>query len=257
MKKLKILLSNDDGYQSEALQKLALKLSSFAEVIVVAPHDEKSGVGHAFTYYKNIETIKHSYDLYTLWSVKAMPADCVKWALCELLKNEMPDLCLSGINNGHNAGIAALYSGTVACAREATLFNIPAIGFSILSFAEKKTLNYSIEWICHFVKSEHWKKIEPRTFWNINFPEEKLYPFKGLRICTQGQAMYDDQYSLESQQDDQHVWQLNGKKLPHEFEASSDDFALAEGWISLVPHQIETTHIQSLKQLSKVDFGPL
>jgi 5'-nucleotidase len=257
MKKLKILLSNDDGYQSIALQSLALKLSTIADVVVVAPHDEKSGVGHAFTYSKSIETIKHSHEDYALWSVKAMPADCVKWALCELLKNDMPDLCLSGINNGHNAGIAALYSGTVACAREASLFNIPAIGFSVLNFSEKKALDYSIEWVFNFVKSELWKKIGSRSFWNINFPEEKYLPYLGLRICTQGQAMYDDQYILESQQDNQSSWQLNGKKLPHEFEATSDDFALEQGWMSLVPHQIETTHIQTLEQLSKVDFGQL
>jgi 5'-nucleotidase len=256
---MKILLSNDDGYNSIALIELANRLSQNHQVWVVAPNGEQSGVGHAFTYHRAFTVeAKKEFD-YPCYAVSGTPADSVKWALCELLKDEPVDVVISGINNGHNAGVAAVYSGTVACAREAALWGVPGVGFSVLSFYETDLFEKALRWTVEWIEQAHFKQMKKRTFWNINFPSRaqlelnQLVDFKCLKVCTQGQTMYEDAYYLQPSENNSHTqWQLKGEKHTHSFENTSDDHFLALGHITLVSHQIETTDYSDIERLQSI-----
>jgi 5'-nucleotidase len=122
-----ILLSNDDGVTAPGIQQLAAALGSFAQVTVVAPDSNCSGVSNALTLSRPLSVTKTSGGHY---SVNGTPSDCVHVALTALMQHA-PDLVVSGINNGQNMGEDTLYSGTVAAAMEGYLFGVPAIAFSL------------------------------------------------------------------------------------------------------------------------------
>ncbi len=129
---MRILLTNDDGIYAPGLRALRLELQKLGTVTVVAPATEQSAAGHSVTLLNPLlvsEVFEDDGKTPIGWAVEGRPADCVKLALLELLP-EPPDLIISGLNAGSNAGINVLYSGTVAAAMEGFVFGIPAIAFS-------------------------------------------------------------------------------------------------------------------------------
>ena len=129
---MRILLTNDDGVFAPGLAALEQQLRHLGEVIVVAPSTEQSGVGHTITFLTPL-TCKsiHRNGQHWAWAVDGSPADCVKLSIGELLKSQPVDLVVSGINNGLNAGINVLYSGTVAAAIEGAFFGVTSVAVSL------------------------------------------------------------------------------------------------------------------------------
>src|SRR4051812_40377506 len=129
---MRILIANDDGIESPGIQALANAAAELGEVIVVAPHRERSTAGHSLTLHKplRIHTVgKNRY------STSGTPADCIYLGVREILK-EKPDLVLSGLNCGANLGTDIYYSGTVAAAREGALLKIPSYAFSMVDLRQ-------------------------------------------------------------------------------------------------------------------------
>src|SRR6267154_2519228 len=128
---MRILLTNDDGIYAPGLRVLRKELQKFGEVTVVAPATEQSATGHSITLLVPlmVQEVRDEDDQFLGWAVEGKPADCVKLALQELLP-EPPDLVVSGMNAGSNAGINVLYSGTVAAAIEASFFRHTSIAVS-------------------------------------------------------------------------------------------------------------------------------
>ena len=146
LRKTRVLITNDDGVGSVNLHALALALSEVSDVYVFAPEDEQSGVGHAFTIRRglriqHVETVPGKAKLpYEVYSVSGTPADCVKFAVGHFANYGLDDnsivpegfdVCFSGVNVGENSGVSSLYSGTVAGAREAALWGVPAVALSL------------------------------------------------------------------------------------------------------------------------------
>ncbi|HZA96357.1 MAG TPA: 5'/3'-nucleotidase SurE, partial [Burkholderiaceae bacterium] len=125
---MRILVSNDDGYLAPGLAALADAMRPLGEVTVVAPEQNSSGASNSLTLHRPL-TISRAHNGFTF--INGTPSDCVHIALTGLL-DQMPDLIVSGINNGQNMGDDTIYSGTVAAAMEGYLFGIPAIAFSLL-----------------------------------------------------------------------------------------------------------------------------
>ena len=134
-----IVLTNDDGIQSEGLHVIARSLSAFADVYVFAPLCEKSGVGHGFTFRTPLTVQKFEEYDYPAYGVDGTPSDCVKIAECKFLEGQNIDLVISGLNNVENAGMAVSYSGTVAGAREGAMWGIPSIAVSAASHSSETT----------------------------------------------------------------------------------------------------------------------
>lgn len=133
---MKILLSNDDGVHAQGIHELANELRDLAEIIIVAPDRNRSGASNSLTLEQPLRVQEIAENTY---SVQGTPTDCVHFALNELLKNDMPNLVLTGINHGANLGDDVLYSGTVAAAMKGHFLGVQSVAFSLVGKKHFKT----------------------------------------------------------------------------------------------------------------------
>ncbi|MCF0223859.1 MAG: 5'/3'-nucleotidase SurE [Fibrobacter sp.] len=246
-KKMNVLITNDDGYQSANLRALAEALTSYANVFVFAPFEEQSGASHAFTVRHELVVKKHECASYELYSVEGTPADCAKFAIGHFAK-EMGfrfDVCFSGINIGENSGVSAIYSGTVGGAREAALWDVPGIALSLHGH-HCDMLDESIEFAKRVVKERLFDLIDNHTFWNVNFPKREDGPFMGYKATKMSLGMFTDHYSETPK-----GWQLDGEKLWRQEPEDSDDYSLYHGYATITPLRIDQTDKESLKKISE------
>ena len=143
-----ILVTNDDGIYSPGLRYLINILNEIGKVVVVAPDSPQSAQSHAITINQPIscDKIKIDNGKQLEFICSGTPVDCVKLALSEIL-DKKPDICVSGINHGSNASINVIYSGTVSAAVEASIHEIPSVGFSILDYSENTELKHTEKYI--------------------------------------------------------------------------------------------------------------
>lgn len=249
---MNILITNDDGISSPALRMLSDYLCSLdvvQKVFVVAPLLEQSGVGHAFTLLKPFACVKQKAWGVPAYALSGTPADCVKFANVELLKDEKIDLVISGINNGSNAGVAALYSGTVAAAREACLWGVRSLALSAPNI-RRVNVEPILEWLGNLLNSGDWLSIKPTNLWNVNASDVNILKnniHQGVKFCKMGLVMYEDAYI---QHEESEKWMLEGKKstVPQE---DTDDYWLEQGFMTIVPLKIEQTDNGELIDLKK------
>ena len=172
----RILVTNDDGVASEGIAALAAALRPIGEVLVVAPHAESSAIGHALTLRRPLRIEEHRPGFY---AVDGTPTDCVNLGVAVLMKNQPPDLVVSGINTGWNLGDDVTYSGTVAGALEAALLGIPAIAVS-LRRSRDLTFDFGPSGKVAAMLAEVVLRhgLPDRTFFNVNMPKGIPLGFK-------------------------------------------------------------------------------
>src|SRR2546421_7491689 len=180
---MRILLTNDDGIYAPGLRALRKELQHLGEVLVVAPATEQSAVGHSITVLTPllVQEVVDDQGQFMGWAVEGRPADCIKLALLELLP-EPPDLIVSGLNAGSNAGINVLYSGTVAAAIEGAFFQRTSIAVS-LEYSKLKPLDFSRAADLARRVIEQIMSRQPPTgsLFNINIPSFEKGPIRGIR----------------------------------------------------------------------------
>lgn len=168
-----ILLTNDDGVYAPGLRALRTELKKLGKVTVVAPVGEQSAVGHSITLLTPlvVQEVVDEQQQPMGWAVEGRPADCVKLALLELLKNDPPDLIVSGMNAGSNAGINVLYSGTVAAAIEGAFFRKTSVAVS-LEYSKPKPLDFprAAEMARRVIEQILPQTLAPGSLININIP---------------------------------------------------------------------------------------
>ncbi|EAK9869509.1 5'/3'-nucleotidase SurE [Campylobacter lari] len=250
----KILLTNDDGYESKGLIKLAkmLKKHFKAEITIVAPANEKSACSHSITLTKPLRFQKVKKRFYKLED--GTPADCVYLALHALYKNHLPDLIISGINKGANVGEDITYSGTCAGAMEAVLHGIPAIALSQFYQDDQKELNFKLALnITKKIVKKVFKKgfpLDKKEFLNINFPSSKTN-FKGIKICKAGKRIYSyEAHSNINPRGVEYYW-LAAANLDHEDEKKSDIALLKQGYATITPIMLDLTAYKKIKTIKK------
>jgi 5'-nucleotidase len=252
-----VLLTNDDGYDSEGIRLLFHVLKKRYRVIVIAPDSEKSGVGHSFTYHKPLyyRKIENSY-AEEVYSVSGSPADCVKFAVSHLLP-ETPDLIVSGMNMGENSGISSFYSGTVAAAREGAFWKIRSISFSLCEKGEAYAAQYA-DCIPDIIGTimENDTQFEKRVFFNVNFPPCHPDKINGLKITKQSMAFFDDRYkviTLKNNGKMQEGFRIYGNKVDIEESYDYDSRALLNNWITVTPHTFDSTSYEDFLKLKKLE----
>ncbi|BAE81260.1 stationary-phase survival acid phosphatase [Chlamydia felis Fe/C-56] len=190
-KKLKVLLTNDDGIFAKGISLLVSNLlkADFADLYIVAPNTEQSGKSMSFSYTEpvSIERVDYHQPVAGAWAVSGSPVDCIKLALGDLFLDSLPDIVLSGINNGSNAGRNIFYSGTAGAAMEAVISGIPAIAFSqeehISCFQEKKSCEL-IKMLVLYALSRPFPLL---TGFNVNFPAcENNEEWQGMKLVATG-----------------------------------------------------------------------
>src|SRR5262249_11441647 len=189
---MRILLTNDDGVYAPGLRALRKELQKLGEVTVVAPATEQSAVGHSITLLTPllVQEVVDERNQLMGWAVEGRPADCVKLALLELLP-EPPDLLVSGLNAGSNAGINVLYSGTCAAAIEGAFFKLTSIAVS-LEYTKPKPLDFprAAELARTVVEQILSHRPETGTLFNVNIPSLEKGPVRGIRTVPQNIAPY-------------------------------------------------------------------
>lgn len=238
-KKPHILITNDDGINAPGIRHLWESLRDYADLTVAAPHTEQSATSLSITLRAPLRIEKASWiDANRAFSVTGTPADCVKLGIC-ILMDEKPDLVVSGINRGNNAGRNVLYSGTVAGAIESVLHGIPSIAFSCHDYWDT---DYTLA-KAHVPKIvEHVLKHPlPRgTLLNVNFPSQEFQTIKGYKLTRQGRQYWAEDPAERSHPAERHQYYWLGAKLV-EFEeaADSDVHWLKQGYVTAVPLHID------------------
>ena len=250
-KKPLILVTNDDGITAPGIRALIEIMNEVGETIVVAPDSPQSAMGHAITINSTLhcEKIIVNNSSQLEYSCTGTPADCVKLAINELLDRK-PDLCVSGINHGSNSSINVIYSGTMSAAMEAGIEGIPAIGFSLLDYNWKADFNPLRKYIKQITIEALSNKIPENVVLNVNFPKLKEEEIKGIKICRQAKAKWVEKFDKRTNPMGREYFWLTGSFVNKDKGEDTDEWALKEGYISIVPTQFDLTAHRSIQQLN-------
>jgi 5'-nucleotidase len=236
-----ILVTNDDGITSPGIAALVKAMQPLGNVIVVAPDSPQSGMGHAITISRPIrlDEVKVFKNV-KCYQSSGTPADCVKLAVSQLL-DKKPDLVVSGINHGSNSSISVIYSGTMSAALEAAIEGIPAIGFSLVNYSHEADMDSSGKVAAHLAKLVLKNGLMPGTVLNVNIPDINFKEMKGLRICRQARAKYEEEFDERVDPHGRKYYWMVGKFLNLDHGDDTDEWALANNYISVVPVQYDMT----------------
>ena len=247
-KKIKILLTNDDGINAPGLYALYDEMKKMGEVSIVAPDSEKSAVGHAITLSDPLRVydFKKNENFFG-YAVNGTPADCVKLAYWAL--GIKPDLLISGINLGSNTGINIIYSGTVSAATEGVFLNIPSFAISLTTFSNPN-FNVAAKFARKLSQIILDNGLPEGTLLNVNVPSvEKESDLKGVQITRQGNAMYHEEFDKRCDPHKRVYYWLTGQKIKLEKEPDIDDRAILNKEISITPIHFDLTNHDCLEKL--------
>ncbi len=249
-----ILVTNDDSLYAKGIKSLVEAVKPLGEVVVVAPKDPQSGMGHAITIHDPLR-LKKSTEIKDVeaYTCSGTPVDSVKLAIYKVLKRR-PTLLVSGINHGSNAATNILYSGTMSAAVEGAIEGIPSIGFSLLDFdadADFDAAKYYAQKICKMVLKNGLPK---GTCLNVNIPKGKLEDIKGLKICRQGKAFWEDAFEKRVDPFGGDYYWLTGDFSVTDRGEDTDMYALDQNYVSVVPTQFDMTAHHLITQLNEWDF---
>jgi 5'-nucleotidase len=248
---VRILLTNDDGVYAPGLQALRRALLRLGAVTVVAPAGEQSAVGHSITLLTPliVQEVLDENQRPMGWAVEGRPADCVKLALLELL-SEPPDLIVSGLNAGSNAGINVLYSGTVAAAIEGAFFQRPSIAVS-LEYTKTQPLDFprAAEVACRVIEQILRHPLAAGALFNVNIPSLERGPIRGVRVVPQNVAPYLETFDRRVDPRGRvYFWSMPNLTCP-EPHPDTDVIAMAEGYVTVTPLQFNLTDAVMLEKM--------
>jgi 5'-nucleotidase len=255
----RVLITNDDGYESKGLYALIEAVEGLAEVVVVAPTVEKSACGHSLTLTRPLRFIEVKENFYKLDD--GTPSDCVFLSLAKIFKDKKPDLVLSGINIGANMGEDITYSGTAAGAMEAVLQGIPAISISQVCRSNCRDV-FDLEFklakkvVRDLVKTifEKGYPLDDRRFLNINIPPVEPNECNGIKITHAGRRAYGNDADVYINPRGQEYYWIGLPKLEWHHSKSplsnfSDFEAIRDNFVSITPIHLDMTHYESIKRV--------
>lgn len=245
---MKILISNDDGIDSPGIHALAQKLREIGDVLVVAPKTEQSAVGHAITMKIPVRVYEYvKNNEFFGYAVEGTPADCIKMGIKNILKAQ-PDIVVSGINNGSNAAINIIYSGTVSAAREAAIMDVPSIAVSIANHFVTD-FDYAAELAKELVLEVHEKGVKAGTLLNVNIPDLPKDEIKGVVVTKQGLSKWDDVYEERVDPYGKKYYWLTGQIIDLDKDIGSDHFALQNNYATITPIHFDLTDYEMYEEL--------
>ena len=249
-----ILVTNDDGIFAPGITFLAKVASKFGRIIVVAPDKPQSGMGHAITINSTLRIQKTNYHAAEMeYACTGTPVDCVKMAVNHILKKR-PDLVVSGINHGSNSSINVIYSGTMSAAIEGALEGTPSIGFSLCDYAMEADFEQAEKFVSKIIEEALKNKMPKGVCLNVNIPKLKEADFRGIKVVRQARANWVERFEERKDPYGRHYYWLTGEFVNFEPESlDTDEWALANGYISVVPTQADLTAHKSLTVLKNFE----
>jgi len=241
---MRILISNDDGYEAKGIKQLTKSLSEIAEVIVVAPSENKSAASSSLTLGRPLRPIQIEKNIYT---VDGTPSDCVHLALCGFIKESI-DLVVTGINFGANLGDDTIYSGTVAGAIEGRFLGLPSIAISLASW-EGNHFETAGEIAKRLVTQIDKSELSYNTIINVNVPDVPLSEIQGIKTTRLG-SRHKSEPSIKDTEDTS-LYRIgeNGKEADNS--EGTDFHAISNNFVSVTPLQIDTTKYSELQRVEE------
>lgn len=249
-KKPLILVVNDDGITAPGIQFLISVVKDFGEVVVVAPDKAMSGMGHAITINSTLRL--NSYE--NNWGVEAYscsgtPVDCVKFGTKVVGKGRTFDLVVSGINHGTNSSINVIYSGTMSAAVEGSIEGIPSIGFSLDDHASDADFSGCEDVVKKVISSVLSNQMEKGYSLNVNIPKVSKEEIKGIRICRQAKAYWNEDFDKRKDPFGGTYYWLTGEFVYQDEGEDTDIWALRNNYVSIVPTQFDLTNYSAVETL--------
>ena len=248
-----ILITNDDGIFAGGIQALAEVMVQFGDVIVVAPDKPQSGMGHAVTINDILRLKKVDFPVdgvQAAYSTSGTPVDCVKLAIYSILEGRKPDFLVSGINHGANSSINVIYSGTMSAAVEGAVESIPSIGFSLLNHDRNADFSAAKHIVQRVVQESLANGIPKDTCLNVNIPDLPYSEIKGIKVCRQARAFWEDAFEAkESPSGEKYFW-LTGVFKVYDKGEDTDEWALEHGYASVVPTHYDLTAHHALSMMN-------
>ncbi len=237
-----ILITNDDGITALGIRNLISVMNEIGDVWVVAPDKGQSGMGHAITVNStlHVDEVRIDDGPQKEYSCSGTPADCVKIAISELLPKK-PDLCVSGINHGSNSAINVIYSGTMSAAIEAGMEGVPSIGFSLLDYSLDANFEHSKVFIKKIAENTLKQGLPQGVILNVNIPNLSVDNIKGVRVCRQAKATWEEEFDRRIDPRGRTYFWLTGKFVNLDKGEDTDEWALANDYVSVVPVQYDLT----------------
>lgn len=242
----RILVTNDDGIYSEGLRKLAAVCRELGEVTIVAPDREQSAASHALTLNRPLRLLEVEKNA---WVVDGTPTDCVNLAVLKLMRDQRPDLIVSGINFGPNLGDDVTYSGTISAAFEGALLNIPSIAFSAL-VGEDFSFDRCAEFARELVRVALEEHRDPRVVLNVNFPTGD---FAGVKVAKLGKRIYSEGVIERLDPRGRKYYWIGGEPPVWHPGEGTDFEAIQGGYISITPLHLDLTDHQSIPRLKSLE----
>jgi 5'-nucleotidase len=245
-----ILVCNDDGITAPGLRCLIKIMNELGEVVVVAPDGPQSGKGHAITIEGILRCDEISIDdgPQKEYSVSGTPVDCVKLAVNVVLDRK-PDLVVSGINHGSNSSINVIYSGTMSAAVEGSLEGIPSVGFSLLDYSWDADFDSARDHIMGIAESVLKNGLPHGVCLNVNIPKYIGQPYNGVKICRQARANWEEEFDARVDPRRRNYYWLTGKFVNYDSGEDTDEWALANYYISVVPVNSDITAHKMITEL--------
>ena len=256
---MKILITNDDGYEAKGIHTLVHIMKKFGDVTVVAPKTHHSGMSMAISLglkplgFRDLGIIDGAQWMY----LDGTPASCAKFAIDEVFKDGLPDVVLSGINHGSNASTAMWYSGTIGAAREGALGGVPAFAVSLANLHEDA--DFSV--VEHFFPAIFEKLManlpkDKIVVYNVNFPDLPPEQIRGIRSTTQGREMWVNEFvpvEPSGRREGEAYYVMAGDVVPlSNNPVNSDNWAEDNGYISITPHSLDNTDMDEYRRLSEL-----
>lgn len=246
-----ILISNDDGITAPGIAMLVRVMRRLGEVVVVAPNSPQSGMGHAITIGHPLRLDSSTlFEGVEAYECSGTPADCVKLAKHCVLKDRQPDLVVSGINHGSNSSVNVLYSGTMSAAIEAAIEGLPAIGFSLCEYGHNADFSHAEPWVEHVARQALEHGIPAGTALNVNIPRNSDQPIAGIRLCRQARAKWQEEFDLRHDPYKRPYYWLIGEFVNLDQGTDTDEWALANNYVSIVPCQFDLTALHGLREMN-------
>ena len=263
MKKTReILVTNDDGFRARGIQVLAQMLRTYGNVTVVAPCEPQSGKSVSLTLDKPLmierpvtEDATETLGSLRVYTLSGTPADCAKLGINIFLhEHKLPDLMVSGINHGSNASAASIYSGTLGATVEGTLYGIPSVGFSINTHDD----NPDFEGVLFYGRQILDRVLEDglrnNVYLSVNCPAIPKDQIRGIRMARQGAGRWVKEFDHRVTLRGKHYFWMVGEFEDQEAVGApdADHHVVDSGYISIVPHRIDTTDYEELERLQQL-----
>ena len=246
-----ILITNDDSIYSKGIRSLIDAVKDLGQVVVVAPSLPQSGMGHAVTLKEPIRlTPIHRFEgVLASYACSGTPVDSVKIAR-DIILDRKPDICLSGINHGSNSSINIIYSGTMSAALEAAIEEIPSIGFSLCDHDLDADFETAIIVVRKLTIQMLAHPMTKPSLLNVNIPNVKPENLKGYRICRQAVAKWEEEFEERTDPRGGHYYWLTGKFVNYDDGHDTDEWALDNNFVSVVPIQFDLTNYHNINYIN-------